>query len=157
MSHSNGFHPGWKPSSFQDRSLLALSVILQLTLAFWFGHAYDMRIFMATGYLVATGQNPYVGQDLSAVFSNASFQGMSSIGYPPPVALVLGLIYRIVYSVIPNLYAYHLAIKLPVIAANVCLAYLTANILGEMGKDDRTVRNAWIFMLFNPSLLYSLD
>ena len=52
---------------------------------------------MATGYLVGTGQNPYIAQDLSAVFQNLTFQNITTVGYPPPWPLLLGLIYRVVY------------------------------------------------------------
>ena len=62
-----------KQISNSDLVLLAASIILQVILALFLGHAYDMRIFMATGYLVGTGQNPYIAQDLSAVFHNSSF------------------------------------------------------------------------------------
>jgi len=113
-----------------------------------------MRIFMATGYLVSTGQNPYVAQDLTSVFHSASFRGFTSIGYPPPWALLLGVIYRCVYAVFPNFLAYNLAIKLPIIAANVGLAYLAVSILRQLGTDERIARRYWVFMLFNPLLLY---
>ncbi|MCL5995548.1 MAG: glycosyltransferase 87 family protein, partial [Chloroflexi bacterium] len=109
---------------------------------------------MATGYLVGSGQNPYVAQDLTAVFNNSSFQGMTAVGYPPPWPIVLGFLYRSVYSVIPNLLVYNLAIKLPVIAANIGLAYLVANILKNLGSDAATCRRAWVVMLLNPLLLY---
>ncbi len=139
--------------TLQDRSVLLLSISLQLVLALLFGHYYDMRIFMATGYLVGTGQNPYVAQDLTAVFNNSSFQGMTSVGYPPPWPLVLGLLYRGVYTLIPNLLVYNLAIKIPVIAASICLAYLVAKILNNLGADAAASRRAWIFMLLNPFVL----
>ena len=84
-------------SPTQDQLVVLLSIALQLVLALLFGHFYDMRISMATGYLVGTGQNPYVAQDLTAVFNNSSFQGMTSVGYPPPWPLMLGLLYRSVY------------------------------------------------------------
>ena len=145
-----------KPKAIPDRSLflLLLSVILQLALGLLFGHLYDTRIFMATGYLVGSGQNPYIAQDLTAVFHNSSFQGMTTVGYPPPWPIVLGLLYRGVYTLIPNLLVYNLAIKLPVIAANIGLAYLVANILKNLGSDAATCRRAWVFMLLNPLLLY---
>ncbi len=63
-------------------ALLAGSVLLQLALGLLFGHAYDMPILMATGYLVATGQNPYLAQDLSGLFHNSAFRGLTSVGYP---------------------------------------------------------------------------
>ena len=126
-----GVNHTWKQHITQDRYILFLSVVLQLTLGVFFGHAYDMRIFMATGYLVGSGQNPYVAQDLSAVFQNISFQGMTSVGYPPPWPLVLGVLYRSVYALIPNLMVYNLVIKIPAIAANIGLAYLVAGPLAD--------------------------
>lgn len=122
----------WKRFATQDLFILLLSIVVQLSLALLFGHAYDMRIFMATGYLVGTGQNPYVAQDLTAVFQNSSFQGMTSVGYPPPWPLVLGIIYHSVYALIPNLIVYNITIKIPIIMANIGLAYLVAGILKNL-------------------------
>lgn len=137
-----------------DRLILILSIAGQLVLAMLFGHFYDMRIFMATGYLVGTGQNPYVAQDLIAVFNNSFSGGMTSVGYPPPWPLVLGLIFRTVYLVFPNLLIYNLAIKVPIILANIGLAYLVAEILKNLGAEAVVIRRAWIFMLLSPFLLY---
>jgi len=139
--------------STRDLSSVALSILLQVSLALFFGHAYDMRIFMATGYLVGAGQNPYIAQNLAAIFQNDAFQGITSFGYPPPWALLLGLIYRVSYRVFPNFLLYNLAAKLPIIAANICLAYLVRHILARSGACEKTSRNAWIFLLFNPFLL----
>jgi hypothetical protein len=142
-----------KRSATPDRLLLALSIMLQVILALFLGHAYDMRIFMATGFLVGTGQNPYIAQDLSGVFHNITFQGITSFGYPPPWSMMLGLIFLGTYKIIPNFLLYNLAIKLPVIAANIGLAYLAAHVLRSSGASETTARKAWIFLLFNPFLL----
>lgn len=146
--------PALERPVIQDRAILLLSILLQLALGILFGHFYDMRIFMATGYLVGNGQNPYVAQDLTAAFENGSFQGMTSVGYPPPWPLVLGTIYRSLSVLTPNLVVYNLVIKLPVIAANICLAYLVAVLLKARMVDSATIRKAWIFMLFSPLVLY---
>jgi hypothetical protein len=143
----------WKQISINDWPLLFLSIACQLILGLLFGHIYDMRIFMATGYLVGTGQNPYVPQDLSAVFHNNTFQGITTFGYPPPWSLVLGLIYLCTYQIVPSFLFYNLAIKLPIIAANICLAYLVVYILNKFGVQEKISRRAWIFLLFNPFLL----
>jgi hypothetical protein len=137
-----------------DLVLTLSSILIQLGLGLFFGHIYDMRIFMATGYLVGTGQNPYIAQDLSAIFNNPAFQGISSIGYPPPWALLLGIVYRAVNAASQNFLLYNLAIKIPIIAANICLAYLVAKILKKMKIENQIVHRAWIFMLFNPILFY---
>jgi hypothetical protein len=133
--------------------LPALSVLLQVGLGLFLGHAYDMRIFMATGVLVGSGQNPYVPTDLGAFFHDSSFQGIPSFGYLPPWAQVLGLIYLVSYRLLPNFLLYNLALKLPIIAANICLAYLVAQILERFDVEEKVVRRAWIFMLFNPFFL----
>ena len=156
MGHPNtlthDIQPKKRPSA-PDGLLLAASIILQIVLALFLGHAYDTRIFMATGYLVGTGQNPYIAQDVSAVFHNSTFQGITTVGYPPPWSLVLGLIYLCTYKIIPNFLFYNLAIKLPIIAANICLAYLVVHILNKLGIQEKVSRRAWIFLLFNPFLL----
>jgi hypothetical protein len=136
-----------------DPAILTASIVLQLILGALFGHIYDMRIFMATGYLVGTGQNPYIPQDLSAVFQNPAFQNITTIGYPPPWALILGLIYRMTYAIVPNFLVYNLAIKLPVIIANIALAYLVRTIIVKINPETGNARRAWIFMLLNPFLL----
>jgi uncharacterized membrane protein len=138
----------------EDRLLLLSSLLLQLILGLLFGHLYDQRINMATGYLVASGQNPYIPLDLAGVFHNPAFQGMTSIGYPPPWPVLLGLIYLGSYAVFHNLLLYNLAIKLPIIAANLGLAYLVRGVLKDCGTEPAVSRKAWIFMLFNPFLLY---
>jgi Gpi18-like mannosyltransferase len=136
-----------------DRFLLGSSIALQLILALLFGHAYDTRIFMATGYMVGTGQNPYLAQDVSAIFNNPTFQGITTVGYPPPWSLLLGLIYLCTYSLIPNFLLYNLAIKFPIIIANIGLACLVVHMLKGFGVQEYISRRAWIFLLFNPFIL----
>ncbi|MCX6363317.1 MAG: glycosyltransferase 87 family protein [Actinobacteria bacterium] len=144
----------WRSFATPDRRILLLSIVLQLAVALLFGHSYDTRVFMGTGYLVGTGQNPYVGQDLSAAFHHLGFRTMTTVGYPPPWPLALGLIYRVVHAVTANILVYNLAIKLPVIAANVGLAYLVGAVLKNLGAAPAATRKAWVFLLLNPFLLY---
>ncbi len=142
----------WHPTP--DWRILAASIVLQLSRGVLLGHLNDTRAFMATGFLVYAGQNPYVPQDLTAVFHRGIFDAGSTIGYPPPWPLALGVIYGASYGVTNNLLVYNLAIKLPVIAANVGLAYLTGSLLQTMGSPAAAVRRAWTFLLLNPFLLY---
>lgn len=138
----------------KDLGYLLASILIQLLLGYFFGHAYDIKIFMATGYMVANGYDPYILPNLSAVFHNPAFQGMSSIGYPPPWPLILGLIYLLSYAWMHNFLVYNLAIKLPIIAANICLAYLVRDILREQDVSDQRSHKAWLFLLLNPFLFY---
>lgn len=137
-----------------DQGLLVASILVQSVLGFLFGHLYDIRIFMATGYLVATGQDPYIAQNLTAVFNNPAFQGMTSVGYPPPWPLILGGIYLVSYNFFHNPLIYNLAIKMPIILANLLLAYAVRDILKDQGINQGLAHKAWLFMLFNPFLIY---
>jgi hypothetical protein len=137
-----------------DGVLLTASLLVQLALAPLLGHSRDMRFFMATGYLVGNGHSPYVPEDLTAVFHHVSFKAISTVGYPPPWPLLLGLIYRGSYALAHQLFVYDLAIKVPVIAATVALAYLVRAVLARLGVQAGTCRGAWAFLLFNPFLLY---
>ena len=70
------------------------------------------------------------------------------------MASILGFIYRCSYAIFHNLLLYNLAIKLPIILANLGLAYLVRGVLKDCGAEPAVSRRAWIFMLFNPFLLY---
>jgi hypothetical protein len=70
--------------SAADVRILVLSIAIQIVVGILFGHIYDMRIFMAAGHQVAAGQNPYLPQDLSPVFDDPGFAGITTVGYPPP-------------------------------------------------------------------------
>jgi hypothetical protein len=111
-------------------------------------------MFMATGYLVATGHSPYVSMDLTGVFHHVGFKAISVVGYPPPWPLLLGGIYRGFYAVGHHLLVYNFAIKLPVIAATVALAYLVAAIVQNLGGGPADARRAWIAILLNPFVIY---
>jgi hypothetical protein len=138
----------------RDLGLLLASIGVQLVLGLFFGHAYDIKIFMATGYQVATGQDPYILPDLREVFNNPAFNGLTSIGYPPAWPLLLGLIYLLTFAPTHNFLLYNLAIKIPTIIANICLAFLVRDILENQGANPGTTRKAWLFLLFNPFLFY---
>jgi hypothetical protein len=150
---TDGGSPAWTWLAAPDRRVLAASIVLQLALGLLLGHANDTRVFMATGHLVAAGENPYAPQDLTAVFHRGLFDGGSTVGYPPPWPLVLGLIYALSYGLVPDLLVYNLAIKLPIIAANIGLAYLAGSLLQTTGSPEAG-RKAWTFLLLNPLLLY---
>ncbi|MCX9025368.1 MAG: glycosyltransferase 87 family protein [Candidatus Methanoperedens sp.] len=139
----------------QDKFALLLSLMIQLSLAFFLGHFYDIRISMGTGYLVAEGLNPYEQHYLGGIFNHEIFQGITpGIGYPPPWAIILGLIYLFSYKIVHDLFLYNFAIKLPIIAANIFLAYSVRNMLQhDMKIDPIKARKAWLLMLFNPFIL----
>ncbi len=144
----------WRRFATPDRRLLALSIGLQLVLAALLGHSYDTKVFLATGYLAGGGHDPYVAQNVIGVFHHTGFSVIDSVGYPPPWPLALGLLYLAAWAPFHSLVLYAVAIKLPVIAAGVGLAYLTAAWLQNLGVPAERCRRAWIFVLFNPFLLF---
>ena len=131
-----------------------LSLGLQMPLAVFLGHYYDERVFMVTGYEVSSGLNPYLPHVISGVFSSPYLSGaFSSIGDPPLWSLLLGAIYKLSYNITPNIFLYNFAIKIPVIVTNIGLAYIIKNILRQQGASEKTIKFAWLFLLFNPFIL----
>ena len=57
------------------------------------------------------------------------------------------------YGIVPNIFLYNFAVKVPVIAANIGLAYAVRNILRRQGASEEKIKFAWLFLLFNPFLL----
>ena len=129
----------------RDIVAVALSLLVQVPLAVFLGHYYDQRAFMDTGYLVASGQNPYT-QHIITVFSNPDMMGVNPIiGYAPLWPLFLGAIYRLTYNIIPNIFLYNFAIKIPVIASNIALAYTTKTVMQRLNMPPKKVQFAWLF------------
>lgn len=140
-------------SSSHDVLVVLLSVLIQIPLAIFLGHYYDQRIFLDTGYLVFNGLNPYQQHSIT-VFSNPLMIGANPIiGYPPIWPLLTGAIYGLTYNFVPNIFLYNFALKIPVIFANVCLAYMTRYVMRFLGAPEKNSRIAWLFLLFNPLIL----
>ena len=138
----------------RETIIVLSSLIIQIPLAIFLGHYYDERVFMATGYLVSSGLNPYQQHDFVGVFSHPLLNGViPSIGYPPLWPLLLGAIFRLSYSIIPSLLLYNFAIKTPVILGNICLAYAVRHILLKAHNSQKIAKASWLFILFNPFIL----
>jgi hypothetical protein len=137
----------------QDVFLVCISILVQVPLAIFLGHYYDQRIFLETGYLVNEGLNPYT-QHAIDVFANPYLTGLNPIvGYPPPWPLFLGLIYHLTYNTVSNIFLYNFATKIPLITANIVLAYAVKTIMQRQNMPSRMVCFAWVFLLFNPFVL----
>jgi Gpi18-like mannosyltransferase len=133
--------------------MVLLSVLIQVPLAIFLGHYYDERSFIDTGYLVSVGLNPYQPHSIT-VFSNPDLVGINPIiGYPPLWPLLLGLIYRLTYNIAPNIFLYNFAIKIPVIASNIGLAYIVKTVMQRLGEPEKKIKIAFLFLLFNPFIL----
>ncbi|MGA3059791.1 MAG: hypothetical protein ABSD92_05415 [Candidatus Bathyarchaeia archaeon] len=138
----------------RDILLLLLSVVVQIPLAIFLGHYYDERSFLDAGYLVSAGLNPYQAHLITVFSSTPSLIGFNPIiGDPPLWPLLLGAIYKLSYNITPNIFLYNFAIKIPVIATNIVLAYSIKNILRKQGASEKNIKFAWLFLLFNPFIL----
>ncbi len=140
----------------RDLLFALLSLLVQVPLALFLGHFYDDRVFMATGYLVGSGLSPYVVHNFAGPFPVAIISGViPRIGYPPLYPLLLGLLYRFSYAVTQNVFFYNFAIKIPVIAADIALAFIVKCILLDMQASKRKAQAAFLLILFNPFILLS--
>ena len=112
---------------------------------------------MAVGKAVANGITPYGQYTLQNMFSNVGhfhlYGTFSGIGYPPPWGLICGLMYSLSSVIAPdNLYAYVLALKVPIIVAEVAVAYLVYCILKpEIGEKNSS--RIFLLFLFCPFIL----
>jgi hypothetical protein len=130
------------------------SLLLQLPLAYFLGHYYDQRVFLATGYMVGSGLNPYQPHVLAGVFPNPLLDGtIPIVGYSPPWPLLLGLIYSLTFKAASDLLLYNFATKVPVICGNIALAFVVRRVLAERGVAQKKAQAAWLFLLFNPFIL----
>jgi len=78
----------------RELEIVLTSLLIQMLLGVFLGHYFDQRVFMATGYVVGSGGDPYKPIELIRVFENPLLNGfVPTIGYPPPWPLMLGLIY----------------------------------------------------------------
>jgi hypothetical protein len=142
-----------KLSVSKEFLIVLASVAVQVPLAVFLGHYYDQRSFLDTGYLVSSGLNPYMPHNIT-VFSNPDLIGINPvIGYPPIWPLLLGVIYRLTYNLTPNIWLYNFATKIPIIAANIALAYAVKKLLEINNVSTSRTRAAWLFLLFNPFVL----
>jgi len=135
--------------------LVLFSFIIQCILGFFFGHQYDMGIFLTSGYIVAKGDVPYGLFPASQIFNHQGFfEILPGLGYPPPWGLFLGLVYLIVYKPTSNIFVYNLAVKIPGILANIGLAFIMEKIAIQEGIDKINSNRIFHFFLFNPYFIY---
>lgn len=112
---------------------------------------------MAVGAAVARGITPYgqyVLQNIFAATPHPHFYGtFPGIGYPPPWGLVSGLAYSFSSAVaLNNLYVYVLALKIPIILAELAVAVLVYNIL-KAQIDEKVASKAFLLFLFCPFII----
>lgn len=132
-------------------------LLLRLFLAPFLSHPFDMRIFMAVGAAVSQGSTPYgqyVLQDIFAASPHPHLYGVvPGIGYPPLWGLVDGLMRILSSAIAPNnLYAYVLALKIPIIIGEMVLAVVIYNIL-KAEANERVATATYLIFLFCPFIL----
>ena len=142
------------------KSLIGFSVVglaIRFVLAPFFGHPYDLRIFMAVGWAVAHGMTPYGQYVLQEIFLNmphphlyGTFYG---IGYPPSWGLILGFMYQIASSINPNnIYALVLSLKVPIIIGDLVASLVIFRIL-KLKLNEQVAFKAFCFYQLCPFLI----
>lgn len=132
-------------------------LLLRLALAPFLSHPYDMRVFMAVGVAVSKGMTPYgkyVLQDMFAATPQFHLYGtILGIGYPPLWGLILGGMRDLSSVFAPNnLYAYVLALKLPIIVGELALAVLVYNIL-KTQANEKIAKATFLLFIFCPFIM----
>jgi hypothetical protein len=135
------------------RTYLAAALLLRLLLAPFLSHPFDMKVFMATGAAVAKGITPYGQYALQDMFGHALYGTVPGIGYPPLWGLISGEMYSLSSVLAPdNLYAYVLALKIPIIIAELATAILIYNILRKE-LNEKMASKAFLLFLFCPFII----
>jgi hypothetical protein len=116
-----------------------------------------MRVFMAVGVAVSKGGTPYgqyVLQNMFAATPQLNLYGtVQGIGYPPLWGLMIGGMHVLSSVFAPNnLYAYVLALKLPVIVGELALAVLVYNIL-KVQTNEKIATATYLLFIFCPFIM----
>jgi hypothetical protein len=136
----------------RDILLVLLSILVQIPIAIFLGHYYDERSFIDAGYLVSAGLNPYQTHLITVFSSTPSLIGFNPIiGDPPLWPLLLGAVYKLSYNITPNIFLYNFAIKTPLIATNIAIAYVTKSILRQQGASEKIVSSRGFSCCSTPS------
>jgi hypothetical protein len=139
------------------RGYFLAGLLLRLFLAPFLSHPFDMRVFMAVGAAVSQGNTPYgqyVLQDIFAASPHPHLYGViPGIGYPPLWGLVDGLMRTFSSAIAPNnLYAYVLALKIPIILGELLLAVVIYNIL-KAEANERIATATYLIFIFCPFIM----
>jgi hypothetical protein len=103
--------------------IVLFSTILRLCFAPFTGHPYDLNIWMETGQYIAQGRSPY--------------EPAIHLGYPPLWGFWCGLSYLLSNAIWPgNKFVYILAIKIPVIAADLAIALMLIAFTRSLSRRD---------------------
>jgi hypothetical protein len=139
------------------RGYFAAGLLLRLFLAPFLSHPFDMRTFMAVGAAVSKGITPYgqyILQDIFAATPHPHLYGtFPGIGYPPLWGLITGEMYSLSYALAPNnLYAYVLALKIPIILGELALALIVYNIL-KAQANEKIATATFLLFIFCPFII----
>lgn len=132
-------------------------LLLRLFLAPFLSHPFDTRVFMAVGAAVSQGTTPYgqyILQDIFVASPHPLLYGViPGIGYPPLWGLVDGLMRVFSSAIAPNnLYAYVLALKIPIILGELLLAVVIYNML-KTEANERIATATYLIFLFCPFIM----
>lgn len=118
--------------------------VIRLILAPFFGHSWDIYVWVRSGELFVTGTDPY------SVRSLTDFP-WGFYTYPPVWLYWLGFSYYI-SNFLNNFNLYILLIKLPILLSDLAVAVLIAKIAAEL-KYVRIAGTAVLLWLFNPLVI----
>lgn len=131
------------------KNIILLGLLLREIFSFWTGH-YDFEVFVRVGYYVAEGINPYSYLRYVEGISFAPYEVMTSIGYPPFIALLAAFIYIITDHLKLNRFFYYLLLKQPMILGDIILSIMLYKLIMEVKEDHKSALKTVKYWLLNP-------
>lgn len=131
------------------KKIIIAGFMLREFFSFWTGH-YDFEVFVRVGYYVANGGNPYSYLKYVNGISFLPYDVMTSIGYPPFIALFAAFMYLIVKHLNLNRFFYYFLLKQPMILSDVAIGFMLSKLAKEMGGTDRIAKKIVKYWILNP-------
>ncbi len=139
-------------SSLAVKTLLG-ALLVREAFSFWTGHPFDFESWVRTGFVVASGHNPYSA--FWAPVPGASFayrdQNLTSAAYLPFWPVLLGGLYRLWEAVgANNRFVLYFLLKQPGILADVGTAYLLYRLTERWTGSVASAQSILAFWSFFP-------
>jgi hypothetical protein len=131
------------------KSTILLGLILREFFSFWTGH-YDFEVFVRVGYYVARGSNPYSYLRYVEGLSFIPYDVVTSIGYPPFIALFATSAYLISSYLELGRFSYYLLLKQPMILGDVMTSIILYKLIKKIRREHESALKIVKYWLLNP-------
>lgn len=153
-----GWRQRWLSLWASPWSVYVLAALVQVALAPWFAHDWDGFVFVRAATDFLSGRTPYevAAESPPHVFLAQDWPAPNQwYAYPPlPLLLMTPTIGLSLLAGLDGDAFLRLALKLPLIAGNLALAWLVRRAVLDLGGAPQNARKAELLVLFNPFLVF---